>query len=256
MRRILPSLALLCALLLALPLSAQAVRVVAVDAVSGRPLQEVLVRLEAADGTVKAADFTRGGPLALRADAPGTYRVRGERAGYHAAVQEVTLARGPAAQVELRLERRPLLVDTVTVIARSENERGRDGFLRRQAMGAGVFLDSAFLAPRAGRVPMAGDLLQGVPDVQLSRRPGANGGTVVRSTRRWQCMVLLVDGRPPELEFKDGGRRNLHQMLGPMDVKAVEVYRDFDEVPAEYRPFAREGMFPCGVYLFWTRARW
>lgn len=54
----------------------------------------------------------------------------------------------------------------------------------------------------------------------------------------------------------DGGRRELHHILGPRDVKSVEVYREFDEVPPEYRQYAESSGGNCGLYLYWTRAGW
>jgi hypothetical protein len=185
----------------------------------------------------------------------GSYTVRAERAGYRTAtLAEVAVAPGGATAVAMRLEQRPFTVDTITVIARSEDERGRDGFERRRAMGDGVFLDPAYLEPRAGTAPFAGDLLRGVPGIYLRRR--GIGETMPRSERGWKCMVMLVDGRPVQLRFLDGGSRDLHHIIGPRDVKAVEVYRQWREVPPEFQQYAQRGPYRCGVYLYWTQARW
>jgi Carboxypeptidase regulatory-like domain len=236
---------------------AQAVRATATDAATGAPVAEVLVRVLAADGETAAAGFTRAdGTVVLRLREGGTYRVRAERTGYQdRTVPDVAV--GPAGEVPLvlRMEHRPFAIDTVTVIARSEDERGRDGFERRRAMGlGGVFLDSAYVAQRSGRVAFAGDLLRGVPGMYVRRR--GIGESVPFSDRGWRCMVMLLDGRPVQLVFRDGGRRELHHIIGPRDVVAVEVFRQFSEVPPEFRQYARRGMYNCGVYLYWTSVRW
>ncbi|HEX6372112.1 MAG TPA: carboxypeptidase-like regulatory domain-containing protein [Longimicrobium sp.] len=241
------------AALAARPAAAQSIRAVARDAATGAPVAEAMVRVEAADGSLAAADFTdAAGVVVLRLRQPGTYRVEARRSGYHPASVEVQ-AGGARVQAEIRMTQRPFTMDTVVVMGQLPNERGRQGFERRRALGEGVFLDSAYLSQRSGRAAYAGDMLRGVPGLYLQRRAGA---TVPRSERGWGCMVMLLDGRPFPLSFRDGGRRELHQVLGPRDVKAVEVYREFNEVPPEFRQYADTGPVRCGVYLYWTRVRW
>lgn len=36
----------------------------------------------------------------------------------------------------------------------------------------------------------------------------------------------------------------------------MEVYREFSEVPGEFQMYATQGIYNCGMYLYWTRARW
>lgn len=237
------------------PAAGQSVRASARDAATGAPVAEAMVRVHAADGTLAAAGFTgRDGLVVLRVRAPGTYTVQARRAGYHAGeVAEVAVA-GEGAQVEIRMAQRPFTMDTVVVVGQLANERGRQGFERRRLTGEGVFLDSAYLAQRNRRASYAADLIAGVPGMYLVSRGISE--RVPRSERGWRCMVMLLDGRPLELNFLDGGRRELHQIIGPMDVKSVEVYREFAEVPPEFRQYAQRGMYNCGVYLYWTRVGW
>ncbi|HEU0299620.1 MAG TPA: carboxypeptidase regulatory-like domain-containing protein [Longimicrobium sp.] len=237
------------------PAAAQAIRATARDEASGIPLAEAMVRVHAADGALAAAGFTdSNGTVVLRVQEPGTYRVEARRAGYHVAqVGDVAVTDG-ASPVEIRMARRPFIMDTVLVVGQRRDERGRHGFERRRLTGEGVFLDSAYLAQRSGAASYAADLLRGVPGMYIVSR--GIGERVPRSERGWKCMVLLLDGRPVELNFRDGGRRELHHIIGPRDVKSVEVYREFSEVPPEFRPYAQRGMYNCGVYLYWTRAGW
>lgn len=246
------------ALLAAVPVSAQSVRAVATDAATGAPVAEVMVRVEDGAGTVRASGFTdAAGVVVLRLRGDGPHCVRAERAGYRPAARAgIVAGAGGQAAVALRMEQRPFTVDTVTVIARGEDERGRDGFERRRLMGEGVFLDSAYLEPRIQAVPFVGDLLRGVPGVTVGRTPGRYTTAVPRSQRGWKCMVMLIDGRPLPLRFADGGGRELHHVIGPRDIKAVEVYREWSEVPPEFQRYASNGMYRCGAYLYWTRARW
>ncbi|HEX5870987.1 MAG TPA: carboxypeptidase-like regulatory domain-containing protein [Longimicrobium sp.] len=241
------------AVLAAHPAAAQSIRAVARDAATGAPVAEAMVRVEAADGTLAVAGFAdAAGVVVLRLRQPGTYRVEATRSGYQPTSVQVE-AGGAQVQAEIRMAQRPFTLDTVVVMGQLPNERERQGFERRRALGEGVFLDSAYLSQRSGRVAYAGDMLSGVPGLYMQRRAGA---TVPRSERGWGCMVMLLDGRPFSMSFRDGGRRELHQVIGPRDVEAVEVYREFDEVPPEFRQYADTGPVRCGVYLYWTRARW
>lgn len=253
--RLLPAVVLV--LLAAAPAAAQSVRAVATDAATGAPVPEVLVRVEGADGSARAAFTDAAGAVTVRVRAGGTYRIRAERSGYHEAVLSgVAVAADGVTAVAVRMRQRPIGIDTVTVIARSEDERGRDGFERRRLNGQGVFLDSSYLEPRIQRVPFVGDLLRGVPGVTVGRTPGRYTTAVPRSLRGYKCMVMLIDGRPLPLRFADGGGRELHHVIGPRDIKGVEVYREWSEVPPEFQRYASNGVFRCGVYVYWTRARW
>jgi hypothetical protein len=246
-------LAAVLALLIAGPAAAQSIRAVARDAATGAPVSEAMVRVEAQDGSVAAAGFTdASGTVVLRVRRAGPYRVQAARTGYAPASVGVEVG-GAEARVELAMSQRPFALDTVVVFGVPRDERGRQGFERRRALGLGVFLDSAYLEPRMGGAPYVGDMLRGVPGVYLRR---VGGATVPRSVRGWRCMVLLLDGFPLGLRFDDGGGRELHHVVGPRDIKGVEVYREYSEVPREFRQYATNGRYNCGVYVYWTRARW
>lgn len=233
--------------------AAQSIRAVARDAATGAPVAEAMVRVETAAGVLVGAAFVDdNGVAVVRVRTPGRYVVEVRRAGYYDAAVPVE-AGASQAQAEVRMARRPFALDTVVVYGQRPDERGREGFERRRATGAGVFLDSAYLAQRSGRVAFVGDMLNGIPGTYTRR---AWGSTTVRSLRGWRCMVMLLDGRPFGLGFADGGSRELHQVIGPTDVKGVEVFREWNEVPPEFRQYADRGIYRCGVFIYWTRARW
>lgn len=255
LRRIL--LPALFALLAAVPAAAQSVRAVVTDAATGAPLAEAMVRVLAPDGVLSGAAFTdASGTAVVRVRGMGTYRVAVERSGYRpASVEDVAVARGATVVVPLRMAILPLSMDTVVVVAQSPNERGRGGFERRRAMGRGVFLDSAYIAQRYQGARWPTDYLQGVPGIRLDRS-GPRGEPRPQSLRGWRCMVLMLDGRPLELTLFDGHRRTIQQIIRPSDVVAMEVYREYDEVPPEFRKYAVQGPYNCGAYMYWTRVRW
>jgi hypothetical protein len=246
----------LFALLAASPAAAQSVRAVVTDA-TGAPLAEAMVRVLAPDGVLSGAAFTdASGTAVVRVRGMGTFRVAVERSGYRpTSVEGVAVARGATVVVPVRMATVPLSMDTVVVIAASPDERGRGGFERRRALGRGVFLDSAYIKQRYEGARYPTDYLQDVPGIQLDRS-GPLGEPRPRSLRGWRCMVLLVDGRPVGLIPNGFHRRTIQQIIRPSDVVAMEVYREYDEVPPEFRGSARQGMYNCGVYIYWTRVRW
>ncbi|HEY0020103.1 MAG TPA: carboxypeptidase regulatory-like domain-containing protein [Longimicrobium sp.] len=243
----------LFAVLSAAPAAAQTIRASAVDAATGAPLAEAMIRVEAEDGSLAAAGFTRSdGSVTLRVRRPGPYRVQATRSGYHPGAVAVQAA-GGEVRVAVRMAQRPFALDTVVVFGQTRDERGRQGFERRRSLGLGVFLDSAYLEPRMGGAAYVGDMLRGVPGTYLQR---GRGVTVPRSLRGWRCMVMLIDGYPLSMRFDDGGSRELHHVIGPTDIKSVEIYREWSEVPPEFQRWANNGFNNCGVYLYWTRAGW
>jgi hypothetical protein len=238
------------AALAASPAAAQTIRATALDAATGAPVAEALVRVEAADGTLVASGFVNeAGVVVLRVRGAGPYQVRAQRAGYDEAAVQVD-AGGRQVAAELRLARRPFVLDTLVVYGRQRNERGRQGFERRRSLGMGVFLDSAVLEERSRGAIYTADVLRGVPGLRMRNPRGR--ATVARSVRGWGCMVTLVDGHPRTV----APPRELHHFVRPTDVIAVEVYREFSEVPEEFRIHAHDGIYACGVIAYWTGARW
>ncbi|HEX6912644.1 MAG TPA: carboxypeptidase-like regulatory domain-containing protein, partial [Longimicrobium sp.] len=203
----------LFALLAAVPAAAQSLRAVVTDARTGAPVAEAMVRVLAPDGSLVRSAFTdAGGAAVLRLRGAGTYRVAVDRSGYRpTSVEGVAVAPGAPLVVPVRMETAPLVIDTVTVIAASRDERGRDAFERRRSMGIGVFLDSAYIAARYQGARWPTDYLRDIPGIQVDRS-GPRGEPRPRSLRGWRCMVLMMDGRPLELTLFDGHRRTIQQV--------------------------------------------
>jgi hypothetical protein len=257
----------------------QTIHAAVVRGSSGEPLPEVLVRAQSEDGRTVGAGFTRvNGVAVLRLREAGTFRLVAQRGGFNdASVGSVRVGEDGDVTVPVAMTPRPFNMDTVTVIAQLRSERGRQAFNRRRVMGEGVYLDSDYLQQRNPRE--VADFLIGVPGIVM--RPGREGAVPV-STRGTRCMVTLIDGRPvPALMqpverdmmrnglnhltanprghmIYDPAGRSLKRMVYPEDVVAIEVYREWNEVPLEYRQYAFTPQTPerCGAYLYWTESRW
>lgn len=61
---------------------------------------------------------------------------------------------------------------------------------------------------------------------------------------RGSCLPeVYLDGVPAP------GARQIDQLITPMDIEAVEIYRSPSEVPARFTTAASQ----CGVILIWSR---
>lgn len=238
-------------LLAAAPSAAQTLRVTVTDAATGAPVDGAMVRVEDGDGELEQAGFTdRRGEARLRLDDPGPYAVSASRAGYLPAARTVSVAPGGETAAALGLAARPFALDTVVVVGSTGREVGRQTFDRRRATGNGIYLDSAYVAQRRATYP--GDLLYSVPGIEVSveRRTGVRRAGTRMGNR---CLQFLVNGLP----FYGGWPRfvPLEETLRRTDVVAVEVYREFSEVPRELQRYAwSRGQ--CGVVVYWTEDGW
>jgi hypothetical protein len=239
-------------LVFSVSVSAQVVRITVSDQGSGGPVAGAMVRVENAEGVLVRAGFTNGrGVVRLRTGA-GRFAVSAARSGYLPGRARVEVAEGEMV-LEMLLVASPLALDTLRVVADADGpEMGRQTFERRRASGIGVFLDSAYVAQKRATWP--GDLLYSVPDVDVFTSARDPYGYRRPATRRgWRCLVTLVDGLPYYGAWPANGP--LEQSLRRGDVVAVEVYREFSEVPRELHRYAW-GERRCGLVLYWTRLGW
>ncbi|HEX2209442.1 MAG TPA: hypothetical protein VHG93_17320, partial [Longimicrobium sp.] len=197
------------------------------------------------------AGFTdRRGEIRLRLDDPGRYAISAARGGYTPGAEAVTVAPSGETAAALRLSARPFVLDTVTVVGSSGREVGKQTFERRQAAGNGIYLDSAYVAQRRATYP--GDLLYSIPGIEVTaqRRTGYRTPSTRLGNR---CLQFLVNGLP----YYGGWPRwvPLEETLRRTDVVAVEVYREFSEVPRELQRHAwTRGQ--CGLVVYWTEDGW
>ena len=264
MRTLRPLACLLPALLAAAPLGGQIIRGRVLDAASGDPVPQVSVTAFTADqhngGRARTA---ADGTFALELRAAGTFRLRGERAGYQASTsQPVEVAVRETVTVELRVSPQALQVEPLTVTARVQPPRDpalqRNGFYDREAGGLGKFVrredldrhpenDLAHTLARVPGVVLDRDS-RGHEIVSFSR--GRTVGTISRSQTGQQniCFpAIYLDGvqmryaPPNDVELKD--------MIHPDQVEAIEVYRSTAEIPPQYNG----SNSACGVIVIWTR---
>ncbi len=198
---------------------------------------------------------------------PGTYRLRGERMGYHTTNSpDLFLMTGDTILLDLLLDVDAFIMDPLVIraSARPWADRysliGMESFFHRQSRfgnsGTGEFLTRDFLARHEGRLNTNRILLSSV----MSVRALNDGGGVILphgcNPRYYLNNMEIVRGDPshepmmgadPSTPLSHG--LNLESLYPPEALEAIEIYVG-PTIPAEFS----EG-YPCGVIALWTRRR-
>lgn len=257
--------------------AAQSVRGRVLEAETGRPVSEAQVTLVTPNGLAAGVAFSNpDGQFLIKAPRSGRYILQIRRLGFQARADAVDVGAGELV-LEYRLAAVPVTLDPVTIEA-EVNARYLDlvGFYQRQRADFGHFITRDKIeARRAARVS---DVLQVVPGVRLlpdSRAVGARVRVQLRSALDQRGAVceprVFIDGlvairgdsRPTSAVFNESAFEDLgaedprapdpavDDVVDPLDIEAIEVYRSGAEVPAHFggmSPYTR-----CGVIVIWTR---
>jgi hypothetical protein len=290
-------------LVLGTDVGAQAIVGRVLDETTRDPVAGALVELlEVGGRRVSGSESDEAGLFHVAAPLPGTYVLRLRRLGYaeHTS-RPLELRRGELVELEFEVAPEGVKLDPIVVLSRRDTEPGRDQFERRRARERGVFLDADDIEARNPRTPV--EALQGVPGVLLTPMGTGDGGDVrwaIRATRGWQCLVVFLDhavepvvvsmdrsgvlmrsgvgtprggltnpgsgglrsGRGHRFIFSPSGDLN-EQVVDPRNLRGIEVYRTYAEVPEELRRTLRishiwqdDYLGPCGLVLVWTGVGW
>jgi hypothetical protein len=213
------------------------------------------------------------GTFAMRVE-PGQYTLRIRRIGFQPLTTPViTLALNDVFEGTYRVTPATVRLATERITAKRNLELGRDGFLKRRTLGKGVFLTRSDFGEK--NQSEFANLLRDVEGIQVD----ADGR--VNSTEGWRCLYFMVNkvmvtsvprGIPASTMWP-----TLEDLVpSGHDVMGIEVYREFGEVPEEFRldawPGWRPGQravpntrsldrrgasdAPCGLVSIWTRAAW
>jgi iron complex outermembrane receptor protein len=232
-RRIVP--VVVIALMCAVQASAQDVGRIhgtVVDSATRQPLSNVSVGVE---GTTRGAFSRVDGTFDVTGLAPGNYRLRARRIGYHTVVQPVTVsAGGSTTNVTIGLDPQPAVLQEIVSTGY--------GTQRREAVTGSVATVNADSA-RVGVVTNAEELLQGraagVLVVKSNGEPGGNiqirvrGGTSISASND---PLFVIDGVAIQNDSPTPGAagvgfnaalpRNPLNGLSPDDIETMTVLKD------------------------------
>jgi hypothetical protein len=183
----------------------------------------------------------------------GKYTIVGRKLGYTPANWDVSLSSSGKIEIQLVLEHRMPMLDTVIVRAdRTCSAVTLEGFACRRHGGGGVFLDYTDIDDK--EPVWTADIFRDIKGFRVDVRSTRYGLVRIPVTNFPSgCVATLVDGYPasPARPVPES----------PYDLIAVEAYARPDSVPREYqrytwpnRDVTRSGR--CSVIVYWTlRAR-
>jgi hypothetical protein len=183
------------------------------------------------------------GAYALDSLPTGTYMLEGRAMGFAPRRVAVDLRDDRPAVVNLALDARVPMLETVAVYGRRSARHDVGGFLRRAGGGSGHFITADAIEERhAYSVP---DLLRMTPGVRV--QPSGGFGTVITmrgpSSLQGECLpAVFLDG-----VFLHEGAVELERTVTPAQVLGIEIYNGPATVPAEFQ----RGQ--CGAIVVWTK---
>lgn len=233
------------ALLAAPPLAAQTIAGKVLDRATGQPVNEATIEaLRANDRVAARARSDAQGNFVLTLDSEGEYRIRARRVGYQPSTSlPVPVAMRQTVQTEIRISSSEVVLDPLTVTARSEPPRSprldREGFYQRERMGFGRFLTRHELQNMV--VTETTTIFRTVPGVRLIPTGGTRYALVI-SRGGVQCVPrVMVDNLTiPASE--------IDTMVRPEQIAGIEVYRGATEIPGRFVG-QHNG---CGLIVIWT----
>jgi hypothetical protein len=265
---------LACALLLLTAARADAQVTISghvVDDSTGELIAGVRVMVLRENGALLRTVMTDGrGHFSVTLPSAGRYRLSADRLGYQPATsppffvdaREQTL-------VEMRLVVDAVLLAPLEIVGRTAAERNATlaGFYGRMNRGLGHFISREEIANR--NASHVADLLRAVPGVRV--RPARRGGGLsvymgralpmeggcptqvfvdgLLMNRRIASVNRDPAGNPVSMDFNEDTDFSIDELVSPMIIEGIEVYRGISGVPAEFLNSDSR----CGVVLIWTR---
>jgi hypothetical protein len=238
------------------PLAAQTVRGRVVDTTSGAPVAQAAVTAEGRGAGQARTDAEGKFLLPLRA--PGTVRLRVDRAGFRQTVTDtVPVGARETIDVELGVSAAPLALMPLRVTARVAPPRRRslemNGVYDRERTGGGHRLyredierqSNMTLGQVLARVQGTTRMQSGPFEFIVFTR-SMETGTLQAAPGRYCLPTLFLDGTRAAY----GGSNDINSLVTPGQIEAVELYSSAANIPLQYNGSSSA----CGVILIWTRA--
>jgi len=249
-RRVLPGLAIVCALSAGPDLSAQTVYGVLLERGTDRPIELGLVMLMTVDSATVVSVLSDGkGEFALRAPDAGDFLLAASAMGYQSTIARSVLSLPPGSSMtlEFRIEPLPIEIGGITIEAHSplfqQPNLVRNGFLERAQRGFGRFVTPIDI--ESSPASSTSDLLARTG--RVTTRYVIGGDRILMMGTRGYCTpTVYVDGFRVDLSDI-----SIDVIAPKIDLEAAEVYRSAAEAPLRFGG----GMEGCGVIVLWTKRR-
>jgi len=206
--------------------------------VDAAPVSDASVEVLEVGAAIKRLRSDSAGRFLASGLATRSVTVRVRRVGYQPRAVPVSIPAGDErTAVVITLEAAPTELGPTTIVADEEpGQRLREFYERMATNKFGSYIEPKTIEKR--RPTFVSEMLRSVPGVRV--RPSGGAGNAV--TIRGCSPVIWIDGaRMVHAELDD--------VVQASDVSAIEVYRSFSGIPAEY--FDRAAT--CGTILVWTK---
>lgn len=219
----------------------QVIQGILVDDRDDVPIEAATVVLLAEDSlAIDTAATDTAGFFRVSAENGGQYRLIARRIGYPATISNpLRISPGDTLRVEFRIAAGAVLLDPVLVTGRRRAPPPdiRDFYARADQAIFGTFITREEI--ERANVIRASDLLRRIPGMQVG--PLQWGSAT--ATMRGCTPTIIIDGVAANFE------RSIDNLVTPMDLEGIEVYRASSQVPVQYG-----GMrIRCGAIMLWTR---
>ena len=214
---------------------------VVTDQVSGEPIPEVVVNVPGV-GHVTRTD--EDGRFSLAELTPGRHEVLFSHLGYAQRSESIDVEAGRVARVQVVLDVNAIALNPIEVSVDRRDATLQDrGFYQREEDGWGYFVDREDLE-KWNPIDLTDALIR-FPGVRIVSNPSSPGQRYLRLRSMGdECSpTIYIDG----VRMIGRGGYSINDMVDPMVVSGVELYRGLAGTPPQYWGSS------CGVVLIWLR---
>lgn len=225
------------------------------DMSSGNPVPAAAVSVT--DGTEVATN--RRGRFVLTGVPTGEHELSVQRIGYKALRHAVTVATGITTEVQIDLVPEPLELAPIVASVARPRRLEVVGFYERQYWGSltggGIFITSEDIDRR--KPTRLTQLLGEIPGVRVGCNDLRGSRCKLYSSRLsdgfndegCQMSVYLNNSPVIRSESSSSYQDSVNDLVIPVEVAGVEVYRGAAELPADFAGYDSQ----CGVVVIWTK---
>ena len=220
------------------------------DAASGEPVPDAVVRLIQGDTAVASALTDRGGRFIIAPPAPGRFSLVAVRLGYaDARTAPFDLDIGQTISADLHLSVEAVAVADLEVSVPRDRYLESKGFYERMASGTGDYRTGDDVRRRNPQTLV--DVLRGMRGVKVQRVGWKHEVYFAGANCLPQVIVDGVTVRYGGRTVQAGGALSVEDLVNPSHIEGIEAYRGGSGVPLEFEgPNAA-----CGTIVVWTRLR-
>ncbi len=187
---------------------------------------------------------------------PDVFRLEAKAIGYQETITPLVwmTVDHDSTEMELRLARFAVLLAPLEIVGLSSPRPSAvlENFEHRRETGFGYQITREDIEER--RPQRVSDILMTLPGVHAQQRRSGGGGRNIYMSRALPglpggCPVkIFVDGMLTNRD-DDGNGVIVDDIVSPLDIEAIEVFRGLASIPAEFLTFGAR----CGVIAIWTK---